>query len=257
MLTATDKPRRAGQQVKDVIDTLGFKLLRGYRYADLVEALAWRPLGRQLVNRLISPNLLRPFRKKNLIFIHIPKNAGTSIAESVFGYSFGHHTAQFYRTLDPDFFDATTSFAVLRDPIERFVSSYCDIANGGGEMVPLFPHWGRVYGDSIGDMERFIVAHRRVLGQYAKLDYVMRPQGEFVTDAEGAVIVSRIFVLGRHDRELAEFLADHGVASLPQLNRTRKAPIILSASQERFVRELYASDFALIERVSACGSRPD
>lgn len=166
----------------------------------------------------------------------------------MFGGSYGHHTARFYRCLDPGFYDRTPSFAILRDPIARFVSSYSFIANRGGDMIPLYPPWAEAYGASVANVDDFIAAHRRICGRYRKIDYVMRPQSEFVTDGDGRVMVDHLFLLGRDDRRLRAFLADYGVADLPVMNRTERAKVALTPAQEDAVRELYPEDFELVAR---------
>ena len=59
------------------------------------------------------------------IFIHIPKAAGTSI-KKVFGMddSGGHPGWHWYAEKYPDVWNSYTSFAVVRNPWDRFVSSY-------------------------------------------------------------------------------------------------------------------------------------
>ena len=195
---------------------------------------------------VFANSLLAPFRDRKLIFVHIPKNAGTSVAESLFGRSFGHHTAKFYRDLDPEFYQTVPTFAILRDPIDRFISAYYFMMNGGGDAVPLYAPWRGVYDNAFANVDDFIAAHKRACLNYRKLDYVMRPQREFVTDDEGKVIVDHLFLLGRDDRELQEFLATYGVPELPVINKTKKASLALTRAQKRFVHDLYPQDFELI-----------
>lgn len=61
-----------------------------------------------------------------LIFIHIPKNAGTSITNSIgMGFSHvGHHFPSFYQTNFPNEWKNYKKFAVVRNPWDRVVSNY-------------------------------------------------------------------------------------------------------------------------------------
>jgi len=68
--------------------------------------------------------------KHNLLFIHIPKNAGTSIRRAISSVdgkflNFPHLTLKEYRTfLHPEFFERTFKFAIVRNPWDRAVSLY-------------------------------------------------------------------------------------------------------------------------------------
>lgn len=65
-----------------------------------------------------------PYNKKlNLRFIHIPKNAGTSICKyfRMQGEGEGHHVS--YN--ESDELQSMPTFCIVRDPIERFISNYC------------------------------------------------------------------------------------------------------------------------------------
>lgn len=61
----------------------------------------------------------------NFIFVHIPKNAGTTI-EKTYGLTkmCGHHRWSSYLTHYPDKWETYHSFAIVRNPYDRAVSSY-------------------------------------------------------------------------------------------------------------------------------------
>lgn len=64
----------------------------------------------------------------NLIFVHIPKNAGTTIDNTFFGEErgkfSGHHKWGTYKTKVSDKWDNYTTFSIVRNPWDRVVSSY-------------------------------------------------------------------------------------------------------------------------------------
>lgn len=62
--------------------------------------------------------------KYKLIMVHVPKNGGTSIQKSLEMEKKGHFPPHIYRAEYPKEWIEYTSFATIRNPIERFVSSY-------------------------------------------------------------------------------------------------------------------------------------
>jgi hypothetical protein len=63
-------------------------------------------------------------RKYNLIFIHIPKNAGTSITKAFKMDHAGHRTVKQTKKLYPKVWDSFHKFCIVRNPLHRFISCY-------------------------------------------------------------------------------------------------------------------------------------
>ena len=65
---------------------------------------------------------------KKLIFIHIPKNAGTSVFDAMGALKEGKRPNDAfigeYKMLYKEYWNNYTKFAIIRDPIDRFISSY-------------------------------------------------------------------------------------------------------------------------------------
>ena len=63
--------------------------------------------------------------ERRLIFIHIPKNAGTSIIGSMGVENiFIDKTIDEYKEHYVEYWDNYKKFTVIRDPIDRFISAY-------------------------------------------------------------------------------------------------------------------------------------
>lgn len=62
--------------------------------------------------------------KHKIIFIHIPKNAGTAITNGLDMTDIGHHYPNYYKTKYPKEWDTFVKFAVIRNPWDRVVSNY-------------------------------------------------------------------------------------------------------------------------------------
>ncbi len=202
----------------------------------------------------LAPRLMRAFswridpqmQKKNLIFVHVPRVAGTSISSALFGpRNTLHHSIRYYRTVNPRFYRNAQSFAVLRDPFARFASSYLFVRAGGTascRLSALFVAETR----HIASLDDYLdyLETRDVLA----LDFVMRPQSWFVCDlATSQPLVKNLFLLERDQAALGQFLRCYGVEQVPQLNPSRDVPLFLSARQKQRVENIYASDFLLVE----------
>lgn len=204
------------------------------------------------------PRAMRAFRRRipqamrdrNLIFVHVPRVAGTSIVRTLYGNGcIHHHSMRYYRALDPDFAQGADSFALLRDPLDRFASAFAFVRSGGTSICRLSDAFVRQ------------TAHVRTVDDYLAflegrdpldMDFVMRPQSWFVCDlATGAPLVKTLFLYGEDDAALTAYLAPHDIGPLPWLNRAPRATLLLNVRQRRRIERLYADDFALIESVRA------
>ena len=72
-------------------------------------------------------------KKSNIIFIHIPKVAGTAISKELYGqYTLGHLTPfEIIQNLGLKTYFNSYRFCFVRDPIKRFESAFYFLANGG------------------------------------------------------------------------------------------------------------------------------
>jgi hypothetical protein len=70
-------------------------------------------------------------KSKGVLFIHIPKAAGSSISLSLYGIQVGHIPAKKYYLSNRKEFSDIKSFSIVRDPIKRFTSAYYFLCSGG------------------------------------------------------------------------------------------------------------------------------
>jgi hypothetical protein len=188
------------------------------------------------------------FRAKGLLFIHVPRAAGMSIARALGAAGTRHYSARYFATIDPAWFAATPSFAVIRDPVDRFLSGYSYMRAAGAEGV----HMAAVFADQTRHIDSVDAYLDYLEGKdIFDLDFVMRPQSWFVTGADGKVLVKNLFILGADDAALAAYLKPFGAGAIPHVNRSKRQDLELTDAQRRRVEALYAADFTLIESLRA------
>ena len=74
------------------------------------------------------------------MFIHVPKNGGTSVKRALYKSDPGHASLRYYRLFFPSYLARAETFAIIREPTERFLSGYDFLMNGGGRTIGAGTH---------------------------------------------------------------------------------------------------------------------
>ena len=105
-------------------------------------------IGKYYTKALIIKLKKSDLDKLGVLFIHIPKAAGTSITDVLYGRRIGHFTLVEYRNfLGEEFIDSKFKFTVVRNPINRLYSAWKFARSGGTADGAVSNH--RVYQDEI------------------------------------------------------------------------------------------------------------
>ena len=114
-----------------------------------ITALAARTRAKAWLDRIRGRDPFSPhFDALQCVFIHIPKTAGSSICETLFGEQVGHHRYAYLRHHNPRKTDDYFSFAFVRHPIDRFISAYDYLMAGGdGRQDAVGQDWVQRYPD--------------------------------------------------------------------------------------------------------------
>ena len=197
------------------------------------------------------PSGMHHFRTRNLIFIHIPKNAGSSISRSLYGRGLPHTSALYYRLINPKSFAQIESFALFRDPIERFCSAFNYLKYRSSHLADV--KFREQYLKDVNSLSDFIAKLKTDPDLKAKvLSYPhFRTQSEFVCDLKGRVIVNQIGHL-THLKQFISAIESHidDECAVEHLNKSA-AIKKTSEADECYIRKLYAVDFVLQERILA------
>jgi chondroitin 4-sulfotransferase 11 len=174
--------------------------------------------------------------RHNCIFIQIPKNAGNSIANALFGETCPHWSYRHYQRANPSKFRRYFKFAFVRNPWDRLVSGYFYVRSGTGRRGSL---------QHVADYNDFgAFVHGWLNATSIWSSEVFKPQHHFICDDD--LHVQMDFV-GRLENIDADFRAlCQRLNVKPKLDR-------LNASNHRHYSQYYTEE--LRERVASIYAR--
>jgi len=176
-------------------------------------------------------------RKSKFLFIHIAKNGGTSVEVFLKGYSDippegtdRHSSAAVFRAIMPDYEDYL-SFAIIRDPRDRFQSSYSEVKMARLRSPEMFdPDWGRAV-DECQDVESFVLKRLFLPPAPASL---FAPQLTFVSE-DGVIIVKHLIWIEEMSTEVPRILGLSGVVGHD--NRSGRVPVTFGPEASLVIEE--------------------
>lgn len=204
-------------------------------------------VGKNIVDCLFLTYYLSFVNKQGLYFFHIPKSAGTSICQALYGRRIGHYTYNQVLSLKGDkALSDLKTFTVVRHPLNRLYSAYKFTYYGSDR--------GAVKNQEIyQNDERFrsfdaFVQEWLVYQGLNHVDLIFRPQWQFVCDSDGLILVDHVFSI-ENPAQIEAFLSNRLDKSikLPALNRSTK-PIgedEVADKTRKVVEKLYAEDYQI------------
>lgn len=84
---------------------------------------------RHLIGRFFYNPFTKEMINKKILFIHIPKAGGTSIATALYGKASGHPYLYQYYLANKNFTKTFYKFCVVRNPYDRLLSAFLHISN--------------------------------------------------------------------------------------------------------------------------------
>ena len=187
--------------------------------------------------------------KHNFIFIHIPKNAGTSIIQH-FKLKHGHFLpAQSRKLIDSRHDKRPKVIAVVRNPWDRLVSCYEYFrmdksywhSNDKSTRYGKHPLHDRVKKMNFVEFVDFVYQNRTTLG---KLGTELRPQRYWIS-YQKSIMTTELVRYESLESDLSRVLKTQ--VQIPKLNPSRRRDYRTYYNQDlvKKVAEIYASDIAL------------
>lgn len=139
------------------------------------------------------------FREAGIVFIHVPRTAGSSIADALYGRSVGHFTARDL-VVAPKDVQALARFGIVRNPWDRLVSAWSLAKQGVSRDGKVIVRNACQY--AVPEFATFDSFVRNWLAprDLHSLDGIFRPQIDYLAGRQGAVVLDH---LGRFE-DLAE-----------------------------------------------------
>lgn len=225
------------------------RVFRARFYGDALEAIAFHPRLLGIFSRRLR-RVLRPcILTRPALFIHVPKNAGTSIARALYPYQLGHLSMRHYLLASRNT-SLPPTFAVLRDPVDRFLSAYDFFVAGGGEEVRLYRNVMKDI-DRIDSVDAYLEYLEKAKFNWLRVDNPGRPQWWYLVDARRRIAVDALFTIESDMAAIADHVARAGGRPIPHHNRTARKTFEISRDQYRRLEKLYDRDIALYRYVKA------
>lgn len=136
----------------------------------------------------------RHFRNVGVVFIHIPKAAGSSVNEALYGQFMGHYSAELFMRMASAEIKKLPRFAIARNPWSRVVSAYRFAKLGagmGGHVTAGIRNAAQYQIPEFDSFERF-VKEWLPRQNLEKTDGVFRLQTSYILNLQGDLLVDHV-----------------------------------------------------------------
>ncbi|MFM8497706.1 MAG: class I SAM-dependent methyltransferase [Planctomycetia bacterium] len=177
------------------------------------------------------------------LFIHVPKAAGSSFSLALYGRSFGHHTLAEWQANYPRSTANLRTIAVVRDPVDRFLSAFRYLKQGG--MNAADARFARDVIGSSSTCSQFAQALLTpdVASRALDSGFHFRRQVDFLRDRSGRIAIDLLVPFERLDAAAPHVACVIGRPfTLPRVNETPGAREQLTDEARTIVERIYADD---------------
>src|SRR5690606_5604648 len=202
--------------------------------------------GRSLYRAALFPYTAASLKRK-VIFVHIPKAAGTAVrvalGEPVMGRQ--HLPWWVYQQASPKRFQEYYKFAFVRDPLDRAFSGYNYLKSGGNKMGDLAVAEYLERYESFGEFIECELINGSMINHP-----IFRPQHWYLCDWSGEI---RVDYVGRFEsissdiERIAESLSLKDFKGLPVVNKSKDSYESIGLEAAKLISEVYRKDYEIFE----------
>lgn len=202
------------------------------------------PLSTQA--RLDCLRAKRSWTAQRAIFVHVPKAAGFSVSNALYGKALGHIKAQNIRRYARVEFDCCFKFAFVRHPVSRYISALSYVRENY-EVLQGSP--------GLPPRELLSLSPADFLDQWLDgmaiedTNFVFQAQSDFIFDDDDVLLVDYLARYENFDEEirhLSERLP--ALESIQTLNASGSAKVEFAFEEiDSKLRRIYGRDYALLD----------
>ena len=188
--------------------------------------------------------ILSLFLEKKCVFFHIPKTAGISISNALFGdVKWGHRSVNFYKShYGENVFNSLYKFCFVRNPYDRLFSAYTFLKEGG--INNLDSEFSNSYLQEFANFDEFVL---KGLEKEEIMNWVhFKPQYTFVCDENDNIVMDFVGKMENLNADFNTVCKHLNIESeLQKLNMSATKKNDFSEEVKTMIKLKYQKDFNL------------